>query len=156
LIECSVDINAPREVVFDVVHNYQIRLEWDTLLSKACILDEAATEAGVGVRTLCVGRMALGRVGMETVYISFDRPRAAAVRMKRGPWFVGDFAASIRHADSPAAPGTASRVTYKLQIHGRPSWLRFILDPILRLAFRYETRKRLLSLKRYIESRPNG
>lgn len=156
MVECSVDINAPCEVVFDVVHDYRIRLEWDTLLSKACIVDEAATQAGVGVRTLCVGRMAFGRVGMETIYVSFDRPRVAAVRMRRGPWFVGDFAASIRHTDSPASPGTRSRVTYKLQIRGRPEWLRFLLDPLLRLVFRYETRKRLLSLKRYIETRPGG
>jgi hypothetical protein len=153
VVECSVDINGPCEVVFDVVHDYGIRLQWDTLLSKACIVDEAATEAGVGVRTLCVGRTAFGRVGMETVYVSFDRPRVAAVKMSRGPWFVGGFAASIRHTDSLTEPGTQSLVTYKLQIYGRPRWLRFLLDPLLRLAFRYETRKRLLSLKRYVETR---
>jgi hypothetical protein len=154
VVECSVDINAPCELVFDVVHDYGIRLQWDTLLSKACIVDEGATRAGLGVTTLCIGRMAFGRVGMETVYISFDRPRVAAVQMKRGPWFVGGFAASIRHTDSPTAPGMQSRVTYKLQIHGQPTWLRFFLDPLLRVAFRYETRKRLLALKRYVETLP--
>src|ERR1700722_12824445 len=95
-VECGVDIDAPCQKVFDVIHDYGIRLHWDTLLSKACIVD-GSEEAGLGVRTLCMGRNHIASLGMETVYISFDRPRVAAVRMKRGPWFIADFAASIRH-----------------------------------------------------------
>jgi hypothetical protein len=32
--------------------------------------------------------------------------------------------------------------------------LRFLLNPLLRMAFQAETSKRLASLKRYIETRP--
>jgi hypothetical protein len=149
-VECGVDIDAGCQEVFDVIHNYGIRLHWDTLLSKACIVDGSA-QAGIGVRTLCVGRSTVAGMGMETVYISFDRPRVAAVKMKSGPWFVGDFAASIRH--TALAPGTGSRVIYKFRITSRPVWLRAVLDPLLRLVFQRETRKRLESLKRYIEAR---
>jgi hypothetical protein len=88
---------------------------------------------------------------METVYISFDRPRVAAVRLTRGPWFVGDFAASIRH--EAGAGGEGSFVVYKFRIRGRPRWLGLVFDPILRAVFRRETRKRLESLKQYIEQR---
>jgi hypothetical protein len=150
-VECSVDIQAGCQEVFDVIHDYGTRLRWDTLLSKASIVDGSA-EAGVGVTTLCVGRSGMAGLGMETVYISFDRPRVAAVKMKRGPWFVSDFAASIRHTD--LAPGARSRVIYKFRITARPVWLRAVLDPVLRLMFQRETRKRLESLKRYIETRP--
>lgn len=149
-----MDIGASCEEVFDVIHDYDIRLRWDTLLSKAYILEEPSTKAGVGVSTLCVGRSTVARSGMETVYISFDRPRVAAVRMTRGPWFIADFAASIRHRPlETVAAGIRSRVVYKFRITARPKWLRIILDPLLRLLFQRETRKRLASLKRYIETR---
>src|SRR5258708_14993541 len=160
-VECDVDIDATCREVFDVIHDYGIRLRWDTLLSKACIVD-GSTEAGLGVRTLCVGRNAVASLGMETVYISFDRPRVAAVRMKRGPWFIADFAASIRHfaletsealgGPDPALRAARSRVSYKFRITARPKWLRIILDPLLRRIFQPETRKRLASLKHYIET----
>ena len=148
-VECGVDIDASCQAVFDVIHDYGIRLHWDTLLSKACIVDGSA-RAGVGVRTLCVGRSTVAGMRMETVYISFDRPRVAAVKMKNGPWFVADFAASIRHMDLDE--GARSRVIYKFRITARPLWLRGVLDPLLRNVFQRETRKRLESLKRYIEA----
>jgi hypothetical protein len=59
--------------------------------------------------------------------------------------FVADFAASIRHT---ALAPFASRVIYKFRMTARPRWLRALLDPILRLVFQRETRKRLASLKR--------
>jgi hypothetical protein len=149
--ECRVEIDATCAQVFDTVHNYQIRLNWDTLLSSAAIID-GSTGAGLGVRTLCVGRGAVSGFGMETVYISFDRPKVAAVRMTRGPWFVKDFAASIRH-EAGAGNGGIDRsfIVYKFRIMARPRWLRPVLDPILHAVFRRETMKRLKSLKRYME-----
>ena len=152
-VECRVDIDAPCEQVFDVIHDYRIRLRWDTLLSKACIVDRSTEVAGLGVRTLCVGRNAVASLGMETVYISFDRPRVAAVRMKRGPWFIADFAASIRHTALAPCAEKRSRVIYKFRIRARPRLLGAILDQLLRLIFQRETRRRLASLKRYIETR---
>jgi hypothetical protein len=153
-VECTVDIVATCQEVFDVIHNYDVRLHWDTMLSQACILDEGVKEAGVGVRTLCVGRIALGKAAVETVYISFNPGQVAAVKMKRGPWFLEEFAASIRHTPIPSQGGESSRVTYKLRIIARPKLLRFLLNPLLRMAFQAETSKRLASLKRYIETRP--
>jgi len=150
-VACCVDIDASCEEVFDVIHDYRIRLRWDTLLSKACMVEEGVGEAGVGVRTLCVGRAAFGRVGVETVYVSFQRGRVAAVKMTQGPWFLEDFAASILHATIPSPAGVRSRVTYNLRIAARPKWLRFVMNPVLRLVFRVETGKRLEALKRYVE-----
>ena len=151
-MECGVEIDAPCQEVFDLIHDYGVRLRWDTLLSKACIVD-GSKRAGLGVRTLCVGRNTVAGFGMETVYISFDRPLVAAVRMTRGPWFIADFAASIRHKAVVPVAENRSRVIYKFRITARPRWLRAALDPLLRLTFQRETRKRLASLKRYIETR---
>ncbi|MCX6606862.1 MAG: SRPBCC family protein [Acidobacteria bacterium] len=150
-VACSVEIEASCGAVFDVIHDYGIRLRWDTLLSKACIVDEGVTVAGVGVKTLCVGRAMFGEVGVETVYVSFQRGRVAAVKMTRGPWFLEDFAASMVHAGIPSSVGERSRVTYSLRIAARPRWLRFVMNPILRVVFRVETGRRLAGLKRYVE-----
>ncbi len=150
-VACNVEIEASCEAVFDVIHDYGIRLRWDTLLSRACIVDEGVRAAGVGVKTLCVGRAVFGKVGVETVYVSFRRGKVAAVKMTRGPWFLDDFAASMVHAAIPSAAGARSRVTYNLRIAARPRWLGFVMNPVLRLVFRVETGRRLAGLKRYVE-----
>ena len=90
-----VDISADPQVIFDLVHDYQRRLEWDPFLQEARLLG-GAKEAGRGVRTLCVARSRLAGLGMETVYITYSPPRVAAVQMTRGPWFLKSFAAAPR------------------------------------------------------------
>src|SRR5215470_7875369 len=91
-------IDAPSAEVFDLVHDYDRRLEWDTLLS-AAYLDDGFTSAGPGATSVCVGRGSLGRLAFKTVYVSFDRPRVAAVKLVNSPPFFDRWAASIRHED---------------------------------------------------------
>ena len=76
-VECSVDIQADCREVFDVIHDYGIRLRWDTLLSKASIIDGSA-QAGVGVRTLCGGSKFRSRLGHG------DRPHQIRSSTGRG------------------------------------------------------------------------
>ena len=54
-------IPAPAREVFDLVHDYPRRLEWDTLLS-AAYLDDGHTEARKGATSVCVGKWYLGRL----------------------------------------------------------------------------------------------
>jgi hypothetical protein len=103
-----------------------------------------AAAAGLHVRTLCVAKWSSGGLGMETEYVSYDRPHVAAVRMTRGPWFFESFAASIRQDAN--ADGT-TRVTYRFNFRPRPHFL----DPMLRAIFARETKSRLWALKRFIE-----
>jgi hypothetical protein len=139
-------IDAPSADVFDLVHDYDRRLEWDTLLS-AAYLDDGFTRAGLGATSVCVGRSGLGRLAFKTVYVSFDRPRVAAVKLVGSPPFFARWAASIRHED--VEPGR-SRIVYTLQFSARPAGLRWLLEPILRRAFRRETAKRLAALRAYV------
>lgn len=144
----QVEITASPEEVFDLVHDYERRLAWDPFLRRADVLDGAA-EVGVGVKTLCVARRRSGGLGMENRYVSFQRPRVAAVEMTRGPWFLEKFAASI--LQQPMGHGS-TRVTYKASFRARPRWAAPLLEPLFRLVFRYETRRRLEHLKRFLES----
>jgi hypothetical protein len=144
--EVSDIMPASAEAVFDVVHDYARRLEWDTLLRAASIADGSAA-AGKGVTTVCVGRRSLGGIALETVYVAFDRPNVAAVKMVNRPPFFRTWAASIRH--SPVSE-SASKISYTYQFTCGPRWLRFAIEPLAGLVFRRETRRRLRALKVYL------
>jgi hypothetical protein len=100
--EISELMPAPSTVVFDVLHNYRRRLEWDTLLRAAYLEGDHAC-AGKGVTSVCVGRRALGGIALRTVYVTFQRPTLAAVKIINAPAFFGAWAASIHHEDLSAA-----------------------------------------------------
>jgi hypothetical protein len=149
--EVSEIIPAPSAVVFDLLHNYSRRLEWDTLL-QAAYLDDGYTTACEGATSVCVGRRSLGGIALKTVYVSFTRPSVAAVKMVNKPPFFEAWAASIRHED---LADNASRITYKFHFTASPRFLRFLLDPIMERVFSWETRKRLQALKNFLKNRDN-
>ena len=144
--EVSEILPAPSEVVFDVVHDYGRRLEWDTLL-RAAYLEGGHTVAGKGVTSVCVGRRSLGGIALKTVYVSFQRPTLAAVKMVNRPAFFQTWAASIHHEYVSARE---SRITYKFHFTTKPRYLRFILEPLLGRVFAWETKRRLGALRAFL------
>ena len=143
--EVSEIIPARSGEVFDLLHDYTRRLEWDTLL-QAAYLDDGHPVAGKGATSVCVGRRSLGGIALKTVYMTFERPKVAAVKMVNSPVFFQSWAASIRHED---ISGHESRITYKFQFTAKPHILRFILEPLMERVFVWETRKRLRALKAF-------
>jgi hypothetical protein len=137
---------APSTVVFDVLHDYSRRLEWDTLL-RAAYLEGDFLSAGKGVTSVCIGRRSLGGLALKTVYVTFQRPTLAAVKMINAPAFFGTWAASIHHEDLSAHE---SRITYKFNFTAKPRLLRFILEPAMKMIFVWETRKRLRALRTFL------
>lgn len=87
---------------------------------------------------------------LKTEYISFKPPAVAAVKMLNRPPFFETFAATLRHRDT--ADG-GSTVEYIYHFTARPRWLRWLLHPVMNAVFRWETRKRLRSLRRYLALR---
>jgi hypothetical protein len=132
--------------VFEVLHDYTRRLEWDTLLSAAYLTD-GYDQPALGATSVCVGRGLLGRIALKTVYVAFDPPRLAAVKMVNAPPLFDSWAASIKHEDLGPA---SSRVTYVWSFETRPRWLAWLLEPLVGLISWRETRKRLLALQRYL------
>lgn len=139
-------VNSSPERVFDLLHDYARRLQWDPFLRRADVID--GDTAGLHVRTLCVAKWSSGGLGMETVYVSFKRPAVAAVRMTRGPWVLRSFAASIRQR---AQPDGTTTVTYRYHFRVRPQWLAPVLAPLAQFLFMRETRQRLQALKAVLE-----
>ena len=130
---------TPAEV-FDLIHDYDRRLEWDPFLRRAELLD--ADTAGVGATARCVARWTSGGAGMDVKYLSFDRPKVAAIEMVRGPWPLRTFAASLKQ--DPLDGGAATLVTYSFHFTSALSWLT---RPVFSRFFAYETRARLRALR---------
>ncbi len=86
----SITVNQPADVVFDYTQDYNTRLSWDTFLRKAQIIN-GNTSAGKGVKTYCEAKNGLG---METEYITFNRPKATAIQMTKGPYMFSTFLGS--------------------------------------------------------------
>lgn len=149
-------MNASCDTVFDLLHDYSRRLEWDPFLREPHLLDDAvladavlddavradAVRADSGVKSRYVARWSAGGCGMDTVYVSFKRPFVAAVNMMSGPYFLKSFAASIR---PESVTNTSCRFTYRYNL----STSRFLGDltsPIVQFVFQRETSRRLVAL----------
>lgn len=141
----TVEMPVSSAEVFALLHNYDRRLEWDTLLSSAR-LTRGSTKAGKGACSLCVGSRKLGGIGIETRYLSFEEGRLAAVTMINQPPLFSKFAASIRHEDRTKG----SIATYKLHFEAKPRWLAWLLEPVMTVILKAETRKRLLALSQFL------
>ncbi len=86
----SIIINKPAAQVFDYTQDYTNRLAWDTFLKEA-ILINGAQAAGMHVKAYCVAH---NGIGMETEYVSFNRPKVTAVKMTKGPYMFSSFLGS--------------------------------------------------------------
>lgn len=149
----EVTIERPSAVVFDVIHDYSRRLDWDTLLRRAETVGDEPP--GRNVVAVCAARWRLGGLVFATRYVSFHRPRVAAVTLVEPYLVFAMWSASIRHRDLPDAGSSQiqrSLVTYTMSFRCRPRWLAPILEPIALRAFRLETSRRLTALKRYLET----
>jgi ribosome-associated toxin RatA of RatAB toxin-antitoxin module len=139
----SIMIEASPAELFGLSQDYDRRLEWDPFLRSASLV--GARQAGVGVRAVCVARSGWA---METEYVSFNPPRAAAVKMTRGPWFLAAFAGSWRFEE--IEPGR-TRVGFCYSLQARPRALSWLLAPILARSFARDTQARLRALKEAAE-----
>lgn len=83
-------IKCSPEFAFDYTQDYGKRLSWDSFLKKAELIEGAET-AGIGTRAYCVAKNGLG---MVTEYVSFNRPRATAIKMTKGPFMFKSFLGS--------------------------------------------------------------
>lgn len=145
---------APAASVFEVLHDYPRRLEWDTLLSEAYLVD--ADAAAQGVEAVCTARKSLGGISFHTRYVTFRPPAPgvdglAAVTLMRPTAMFSAWAASIRHRE--LTPGV-SNVTYTLSFTCRPRALAAIIEPAATQAFTLETHKRLAALAEYLAPSP--
>ena len=143
----SQQFDASSAEVFAVLHDYPRRLQWDTLLSEAYLVD--ATQVTLGVVAVCRAQRKLGSIALRTRYISFCPGRVAAVAIESPISFFSTFAASIRHRDLASGGSVAE---YRYHFLARPHWLRGLLHPLLHTLLRTQTQRRLKALADYLRS----
>jgi ribosome-associated toxin RatA of RatAB toxin-antitoxin module len=83
----SIVIDKNAETIFDYTQDYNNRLTWNTFLKRAELVD-GATKADKGVKAYCVAHNGLG---METEYVTFNRPKVTAIKMTKGPYLFKAF-----------------------------------------------------------------
>lgn len=90
----KIIIKSTQTTVFDYTQDYSKRLNWDTFLKHAELL--GADAAAKGVKAYCVAKNGLG---METEYLTYQRPRATAIKMTKGPYMFKSFIGSWKFKD---------------------------------------------------------
>lgn len=138
-------VPASAQATFELIHDYPRRLEWDTLLRRAYTVGGVAPDRGV--EAVCTARRRLGGLSFRTRYVTFRPPELAAVVLVNAPPLFSSWAASIRHHPRPDG---SNEVVYTLTFTARPRLLAPVIEPVALAAFRWETRRRLRALARYL------
>ena len=146
LVEKSIQIDAPVELVYQVSQDYEVRYEWDPFPERISVV--AGSPQG-----LCVGTQVLVRskLGMEMLveFVQVAPPFRAAIKMIRGPNLIEKFAGSWIF-EPIGEISTVARFRYSIST--RPAWLAWMGNFIAILYFSRTAERRLAGLKRYCES----
>ena len=145
MIEYSININSSCKQAFEISQNYNLRLQWDPFPESYKFINGDTVTTGLRVLV-----KAKNGQTMLVEYVSFNPPKAAAIKMIKGPWFISKFSGSWLFKETD---NNHCRVTFKYSIKVRPALLRFIMAPILNFIFKRNVKHRLHALKLYIENK---
>ena len=143
IITCSTIINAKPEQLFALTQNYHQRQVWDNFSGHSRLINSRQPGKGAIVRT-----EAKNGLWMETEYIAYKPPKAACIRMIRGSPIFARFTGNWRF---DSIDDSRCKVTFNYDLVANPAWLSWLLTPIIAIAFRHTTQKRLSGLKAYVE-----
>lgn len=140
----KVIIHCSSLEAFDYTQDYDNRLKWDTFLKRAELMD-GAKEADKGVKAYCVAKNGLG---MVTEYVSFNKPKATAIKMTKGPYMFESFLGSWTFKD------IGNMQTEVIFLYSFKLRFPFILvNRFIKSILQQNVRRRLIDLKTNIESR---
>jgi hypothetical protein len=137
---------ASEAIVFDAFHHHQWRMRWDSLVS-ATHVQGGAPCPFVGAVTENSGAGTLKGLSMRTQFISYDPPRVAAATMLGRSFPFTRWAASMRHR---ATAQNQSVLIYTYSFEVGPSVLRWVLKPIVKRVFDWQTRRRFTRFQHFL------
>lgn len=140
----SAVVSGTSEEVFDLTQDYSMRGAWDRF-PESYELESASGKPEPGA---IVHIRAKNGHRMTVRYVSFNRPRAAAMTMVSGPWFIREFAGTWQF--KPAGPGQ-TEVTFIYRVVAGPRWLAWLVQPLLDWSFGRHSVQRLRGLGRHAE-----
>jgi ribosome-associated toxin RatA of RatAB toxin-antitoxin module len=140
----KIEIRCNPDAAFDYTQDYGQRLAWDTFLKKADLIN-GAKKAGKGVKAYCVAKNGLG---METVYVSFNRPKATAIKMTKGPFMFKTFLGSWTFKEiQPSLTEVIFLYSFQLRFPFN------LAAELIKRNLRTNVKQRLVDLKEHIEGR---
>ena len=137
---------ASTEVVFDAFHYHHWRHKWDTLVSATHVLGDHPCPF-VGALSQNTGAGWLSGLTMQTQFISYDRPKVAAAKMLGQSFPFAKWSASMRH--QPIGPNE-SLMIYTYSFDGGDTCVSRLLQPIVRIVFNWQTKKRFECLQKFL------
>lgn len=137
---------ASCEIVFDAFHHHCWRRQWDTLVPNPQVLG-GGDHPDVGRETSNRGAGVLAVLSIRTVFISYERPRVAAATMVGRAFPFAHWAASMRHRHDGVG---RSVLLYAYSFEVFPRVLAPVLQPIVRLTFDGQTRRRFARLRDFL------
>jgi len=143
-ISVSRVVGVDRRRLFTWSQDYGRQLVWDSFLADAYLLDEPTVE--VGVDAFC--RSQSGAT-MVSRYVAYRPPQVAAIEMVDGPKVLERFS-GIWNFTERTAGSTELKFTYSFR--AQPTWLRWLLEPLIAAFYLVHTRRRLDSFKRWAEA----
>lgn len=136
---------AEASVVFDAFHYHAWRSRWDSLVGVTKV-EGGAPCPYVGAITVNTAAGLLRGLSMRTRFVSFQRPSLAAASTVGRSFPFARWAASMRHR--PLDGGHSLLIyTYNFTVDRSP--LRWVIEPVVRCLFFWETQRRLRRLQRF-------
>jgi len=140
------EMPASPEVVFDAFHYQYWRHRWDSLVHATHVLGGAPCPY-VGAVTENSGGGLLKPLAMRTRFVSYQPGRVAAAAMEGRAFPFTRWAASMRH--QPLALGR-SMMIYTYSFECRPRVLRWLLEPIVKRVFDWQTHRRFARMRDFL------
>ncbi|KRP45750.1 hypothetical protein TU73_11440 [Pseudomonas libanensis] len=137
---------ATAAATFEAFHNHRVRLEWDTLLSRAEI-EGGGCHPYIDAISYNQGRGWKRCLSMRTRFVNYRTSEltSAVLVEPSGPF--AWWAATMRHRD---LSGGTSELVYSFTLQLRPAVLARLVNGLAIRVFEYETRKRFLALDQYL------
>ncbi|MDH4559259.1 hypothetical protein E8F11_29505 [Pseudomonas sp. BN417] len=140
---------APATATFEAFHNHNVRLEWDTLLSKANV-EGGSSHPYIGAVTFNQGRGWMRPLSMRTRFVNYQPGKVAAAVLVAPTGVFQEWSASMRHRDLDE--GT-SELIYTFSLKLRPRWFGKLIDSWVNRLFARATRKRFFALSEYLRTK---
>lgn len=144
----SLIMPASAADTFEAFHNHALRMQWDTLLSRAGVKG-GGSHPYIGAITFNEGRGWKRYFSMRTRFVNFQPAQVAAAILVEPEGLFEWWAASMRHRD---LADNTSELIYTFSVRLRPRWLGWLLDPLANRIFEHETRQRFAAMAEYLRT----
>jgi hypothetical protein len=124
----------------------KVRLRWDPFIRHQHLI--GADVPGKGVRTLTKARVG---PKMISEYASYRPPTSVGMTMVKGPWFFASFGGGWRFKPETRDGVAGTQAVWKYTYSIRPSWLRFVAEPIGQWLLSREIRARIAAYAKACE-----